>query len=119
MEIQLLDSITDREILLRIMDELRSGIKSIYKQKAPRIRLYGSYARGDAYPGSDIDVLLIFPEKVKQAEEIRRLGALLAEINLRYQVLVSLLPVDANEYHHSPLGFWKNVRRESKAIEAI
>jgi uncharacterized protein len=119
MDTQLLVTTTDRRILRGIMHKLRAGIRSIYKENAPDIRLYGSYARGDANPGSDIDVLLIYPEKVRQAEEIRRLGALLADINLQYQVLISLLPTDVKEYRHSPIGFWKNVRRESKPIEAI
>jgi predicted nucleotidyltransferase len=119
MKNKLLNSTADQEMLQSVLDELRAGIKSIYKEKAPSIRIYGSYARGDANPGSDIDVLLIYPEKVRQVEEIRRLGALLAEINLRYQVLISLLPTDEKEYRRSSIGFWRNVRKESKPIEAI
>lgn len=119
MELDLLYNTTERKVLRRVMGDLRSGLRSIYEENAPQIRLYGSYARGDATPGSDIDVLLVFRQKVRQADEIRRLGALLAEINLRYQVLISLLPIDAMEYLHSPIGFWKNVRSESKPIEAI
>jgi len=119
METQLLDNTIDRKILHKVMDDLRMGLSSIYQEKTPQIRLYGSYARGDAKPGSDIDVLLIYPEKVRQAEEVRRVGGLLAEINLRYQVLISVLPTNVSEYHHSLTGFWKNVRRESQPIEAI
>ena len=94
-------------------------LKLLYGKNAPRVLLYGSYARGDANASSDIDLLLIYQEKILPGEEIRRVGGLLAELNLRYQVLISVLPTNEDRYRNDPGIFWQNVRRESKTIRAI
>lgn len=46
--------------------------------------LFGSYARGDAEPGSDIDVLVVLHGDVNPGEEIARTGEMVADISLRY-----------------------------------
>ena len=119
MDIQELESTADLPLIRTVMEELRAGLRRLYGDKAPLVLLYGSYARGNANPSSDIDVLLIYQQKVQPGREIRRVGTLLADLNLRYQVLISVLPADQTQYNSHPGVFWQNVRRESKPIEAI
>jgi uncharacterized protein len=113
------DHRTERIQLRTILRELQVGLHKLYGEKAPAIFIYGSYARGQAHQESDIDVLLIYPKDIYPGEEIRRVGSILAELNLRYQVLISILPVVESDYRHSKNAFWNNVRRESIPIEAI
>ena len=42
-----------------IVKTLRDGIEQIFKQNCMDVILFGSYARGNADDGSDIDVLLL------------------------------------------------------------
>ena len=44
-----------REVLL----ELESRLKDLYGKRFRGLLLYGSYARGDAWEGSDVDLLLL------------------------------------------------------------
>jgi uncharacterized protein len=57
--------------------EIREFVGKIVEQFAPeRVVLFGSYARGDATPDSDVDLLVIMPtekEPIEQAVEIRQL----------------------------------------------
>jgi predicted nucleotidyltransferase len=41
--------------------ELQKALLDLYGKEAPELLLYGSYARGDATPASDVDVLLLYP----------------------------------------------------------
>jgi uncharacterized protein len=97
----------------KALGELQHSLNHLYGKQAPLILIYGSYARGQVQPDSDIDVLLLYPYDVHPAEEIQRVSAILADMNLRYQVLISVLPAHINEYQNSQEIFWKNVRRES------
>lgn len=109
------DSLEARSALL----ELQAGLKKLYGSSAPLLLVYGSYARQEANPDSDIDVLLVYPSDIRPGEEIHRVSALLADLNLRYQVLVSVLPTSKNQYQSAEGGFWQNIRREGRTIDAL
>ena len=61
-------------------------------------------------------VLLLYPGQVATGREIQRLGGILAELNLRYQVLISALPVSRADWENAHSAFWNNVRREGVAL---
>ena len=98
---------------------LRSRLQAIYGQDAPRLVIYGSEARRDATETSDVDILLIYQHIVNRGEEIRRLSAALAEINLDFDLLISVVPVVEAEYQAAQGPFWTNVRREGVTLERI
>ena len=100
-----------REVKKALRD-LRISLRRLYGKQAPSVLLYGSYARGEAEEASDVDVLLIYPAVVPPGHEINRLGSILADLNLRYQVLISVLPVSEQAYRNSTGIFWNNIRRE-------
>ena len=109
---------TDVTLVRAILIELQTGLNALYGKTAPKIILYGSYARGEAEVDSDIDVLLIYAHEIRPGEEIRKVSPVLAELNLRHQVLISVLPTSQERYHNDPGVFWKNVRREGQPTSA-
>ena len=81
--------------------------------------VYGSYARGDEKPDSDLDVLLLYSQTIQPGKEIERLSAILASLNLRYQVLISILPANESDYQKDAGALWRNLRREGVPVERI
>ena len=81
--------------------------------------IYGSQARKDATSSSDIDVLLIYPRSVKPGKEITRLSAALADLNIRYQVLVSVMPISKDDYLTAESPLLKNIRLEGVTLDSI
>ena len=79
---------------------------------------FGSYARGEATQESDVDLLLLYAYPVNPSQEISQLVSLLADLNLRYGLLISVLPMSDREYREAEGPFWRNVRREGVAIDA-
>ncbi len=99
--------------------DLEVELTKLFKGDSPDILLYGSYARGQATPESDVDILLVFPYEIHPSFEIRRMSRILADINLRYQVLISVLPTTEHYYRHAQEPFWNNVRREGIPITTL
>ena len=80
------------------------------------VYLYGSYARGDFHPDSDLDILVALKGSVNPNRELGRLSATVSDICLEYEVLITVFPVpeDWLRVRKSPL--FENVRREGVAI---
>ncbi len=62
-----------------------------------------------------MDLLLILRDVIRPSREIDRIADIIADFNLRYGVLLSVLPVDENTLKTVEGPFWRNVRREGIA----
>ncbi len=100
----------------QIINEFSWELKKIYNDNLAKIILYGSYARGDYNSDSDIDLLVILNRMETPGGEIDRMIDVISEINLKYNVLLSVFPVSCAEYNKTNSPLLINVRREG--IEA-
>jgi len=84
----------------------------MYGDRLAYITLYGSQARNEATPDSDIDILVVLHNKVEPCTEISNTGEIISKISLQYDTVVSCLFINEKEYlnHISPLLL--NIRRE-------
>lgn len=83
-----------------------------YGKRLKQLVLYGSYARGDHYPGSDIDVLVVINNLESEAREIDTLAGLKTDLLLEYGIYLSTNPVDSEKFEQSRFSFFRNVKRE-------
>jgi len=65
--------------LKNILTQLRSHFEQLYGDRLTQMVLYGSQARGDADPDSDIDVLVVLKAPVQAGEEIDRTLQIVAD----------------------------------------
>ena len=59
----------------QILREFREGFEQIYGPRLVRVVLFGSQARDEAEPDSDIDVMLVLEGAVDPHREIQRLSS--------------------------------------------
>lgn len=100
------------ERLSGLLTEMRRRFEALYGPRLARLVLYGSQARGDAEPGSDIDVLVVLKGPVGPGEEIRRTLDDVAELSLRNNVVVSCVFVSDERFEREQSPLLINVRRE-------
>jgi len=95
-----------------ILEEFKEEIGKLYGTRLKEVILYGSWARGDATDESDIDLLIVLEGKIVPGAEIDRMIDIITEINLKYDVLLSVYPISEQDYSviNSPLLI--NVRKE-------
>jgi predicted nucleotidyltransferase len=103
-------------VVSEALQELKRKLQFHYGTRLEALYLYGSYARGTSREESDIDVLIALQGSVRPGEEISRLNAMVSEICLKYDLLISIYPVSAEllRTHLSP--FFMSVRREAVEI---
>ncbi|MBW1918566.1 MAG: nucleotidyltransferase domain-containing protein [Deltaproteobacteria bacterium] len=104
------------EKLKEILSELRRRFETLYGERLVQMVLYGSRARGDASPMSDIDVLVVLTGPVSPCQEIDRTVYAVAEISLKYCEVISCVFVSAEQFERERSPLLLNVRQEGMAI---
>lgn len=104
------------ERVAAIVRELRAGLEATYGERLERLVLFGSQARGDAGPDSDVDVLVVLRGAVDPVREIRRTGEMVAGIALRHDVDVAPAFLSTERWERERSSFVLNVRDEGVAV---
>lgn len=102
--------------LALILDQLRQQLSQLYGQRLVKVVLYGSQARGDALPDSDVDVLVVLKGSVNPYEEIERTGAIVAGLSLEHNLVISCAYVPETRLIQDTSLFLRNVQREGIVI---
>ncbi len=110
-----------RQEVAAIVAELCSRIALLFPEDKIEAILFGSYARGDADPGSDIDVLLLVDASRQDISDRNwKVGDLAAELLLNHGIVVSPF-VENREYFNRNLQlfpFYRGIEREGVRISA-
>jgi len=98
------------------LTELRRGLGRLYGDRLAQAILFGSRARGEGEPASDIDVLLVLRGEVRPGDEIARTSRLRAALCLKHGVVFSCTYLSADRFRNGDSPLLLNVRREGIAI---
>jgi predicted nucleotidyltransferase len=98
--------------LRAILAEVRRRFQRLYGERLVALVLYGSQARGDAEPGSAIDLLVVLRGPVQAGSEIKRTGGLVSDISLDFDEVLTCIFVNDVEFAKGKSPLLLNVRRE-------
>ena len=99
-----------------VLSKVKQALTEVLGEQLIAVRLFGSYARGEARADSDIDLLVLVRQIDDYVELIRRTSAPVADISLLHDVVVSRTFAVAQDYREQQTPFFMNVRRESVPV---
>jgi uncharacterized protein len=102
--------------LRRPVHRLAKELKALYGARFRGLLLYGSYARGEADEGSDVDLLLLLAGPVDPVREVLRLGPVKWPLALAHDIVLSVLPVSEEDFRSSSEIFLSTVRQDALAV---
>jgi predicted nucleotidyltransferase len=99
-----------------ISKELAKGLRRLYGPRLQALILYGSWARGDAGPESDVDYLVVLDGYEGFSKELWRIVEISSELTLKHNIYVSAHPISCQEYAREREPFLRNVVAEGKRV---
>jgi hypothetical protein len=91
-------------------------LRALYGARLRRVLLFGSWARGDAHPESDIDLMVVLDRVDSPWEELRRMDAILWRHSYQSDTVISGVPVAERDLDDAAHPLLIRARAEGRAV---
>ncbi|GAP99657.1 nucleotidyltransferase domain-containing protein [Leptolyngbya sp. NIES-2104] len=99
-----------------ILQQLRRSLTQIYGDRLQMLILFGSQARQDAQPDSDIDVLVILQSPVDAWAENQRTAEAIATLCLEHSVVITPVFISDQQFCTSDTALLRNIEHEGVQV---
>lgn len=99
-----------------ILDKIKNTV--LCAAPTAEVILYGSYARGNYTPDSDIDILILLDTEKPTKEDIKRIQYPLYDIEFETGIIISPIVFSKKEWEtkHKITPFYENIYKEGRQI---
>jgi len=102
--------------IAEIIQECKRILEAHYGTRLKGLILYGSVARDQTSPGSDIDLLVLLSRPFDHFDELRRIVDLLYPVQLESDWLISAKPALWDEFEQGRIQLYRNAKREGMPV---
>lgn len=107
---------TSREKTSGLVAEFKRELQRIYGDRLKGVFLYGSRARGEADPESDVDVLVVLDDWDHYAAEIARTSVPTSELSLAYGLSISRVFLRERDWLTAETPLLADVREHAVSV---
>lgn len=101
---------------IEIAGAVAEDLRALYGTRLRRIVLFGSWARGDAHPESDIDLLVVLDRVESPWDELRRMDEVLWRRSYGHDAVISAVPVGEHELDEGASPLLIRAQAEGRAV---
>jgi len=102
--------------LRHVLPRLQKELHQILGDRLEGVYLYGSQARGDAKPDSDIDVLIVMSEDFDYFELLEATSDVTWKLSLDHDVLITRTFITKEQFNQASTPFLMNLQREAVPV---
>jgi uncharacterized protein len=95
-----------------ILMTLHQSFDGLYGDRLTHVILFGSQARNEAQPDSDIDILVVLKDDVDSWTEIKRTGEIVTQLCLEYTVVICCIFISEIQHQAQQTALLRNVSQE-------
>lgn len=99
-----------------VLREYRRRLEEIYGPRLLRLVLFGSQARGDADPDSDIDVLIVLSGPLDDWAETQRTSKVTSKASVKFGTDIARIFATPEDYAEMTLPLYEAIRREGVSV---
>jgi predicted nucleotidyltransferase len=104
--------VTTRDQALEIAAKVRAGLEKIYGARLCGVYLYGSAARDQLTPESDVDIAVVLDRIPNRSREHERTSQLGAEVSLEYGIVVLFFFAEQEDLEKGRFAIHEAIRQE-------
>jgi uncharacterized protein len=95
-----------------LLARIKSRLQAVYVDRLRGVVLYGSEARGEATPDSDVDILVLLVGPVVLGQELYKIIEALYPLQLEMNRVLEAFPVDEADYLRGEYAWYRNAQKE-------
>jgi predicted nucleotidyltransferase len=95
-----------------LLVRIKSRLQAVYGDRLRGVVLYGSEARGEATPDSDVDILVVLVGPVVLGQELNKIIEALYPLQLEMNRVLEAFPVDEADYLRGEYAWYRNAQKE-------
>jgi uncharacterized protein len=102
--------------LSTILVLLREYLQQEYQERLDQVIVFGSHARHESTPDSDIDVLIVLQDPVDASQELKRTSQFIAQLCLNHDLLIARLFMGRSRFESENSPLLRNIRSDGIAL---
>lgn len=99
-----------------MLADFKRHIEAHYGERLVEVVLYGSVARGEATPESDVDVLVVLRGPVDHYHESKHLAKIVVDLMAQSGEFITPVVLSEKEYQSADWPLLRNVRAEGISL---
>lgn len=104
--------VATRQQALEIAAKVRIELEKLYGKRLCGVYLYGSAARNQITPDSDIDIAIVLDKLTSRYSEIKRTSKLGSDLTLETATLVTFFFVDETDLRNGRFSIHRAIKEE-------
>ena len=99
-----------------VLSEIRPRLEAAFGKRLKGVILFGSRARGDAAPDSDLDLLVVLEGPIDLGKDLDAIVHALSLLQQEVDYAINAVLADVGDFEAQRFGLYRNAKREGVAL---